>query len=187
VRLDVSDRLVDVQHGEADLAVRCGAGRWRGLQAVRLMAEEVFPVCSPALFAQPPAALPRSAKQLAKLPLIHDSTAAAAQAFPTWSQWLQAQGVAHTAQASGLQINASAAAIQAALNGQGVALARRVFVQDDIHHGRLLRLLPQVSWPVAWAYYAVHTETSVQRNATRVFLDWLLAQAQGSVEPLAQP
>jgi LysR family transcriptional regulator, glycine cleavage system transcriptional activator len=185
VRLDVSDRLVDVKHGEADLAIRCGAGRWAGLKAVKLMDEEVFPVCSPALLGGQ--AAPRTAKQVTGLGLIHDLTMASAQAFPNWSQWLQAQGLTLAASPRGLHINASAAAIQAALNGQGVALARRVFVQDDITHGRLLRLLPQVSWPVAWAYYCVHTEDSLQRSAVTVFMNWLTDEAKASALKTASP
>jgi LysR family glycine cleavage system transcriptional activator len=51
VRLDATDRLVDLAEGDADIGVRYGGGRWPGLDSVRLMDEEVFPVCSPALLA----------------------------------------------------------------------------------------------------------------------------------------
>jgi LysR family transcriptional regulator, glycine cleavage system transcriptional activator len=174
VRLDVSDRLVDVQHGEADLAIRCGAGRWPGLKATRLMKEEVYPVCSPTLVAHK--AVPRTAAQLAKLPLIHDSTLAATQALPTWQAWLVEQGHALPA-ARGIHINSSAAAIQAALNGQGVTLARAALVQGDVAQGRLLRLLPHVTWPITWAYFCVHTEKALDRPATQQFVSWLVQQA----------
>jgi LysR family transcriptional regulator, glycine cleavage system transcriptional activator len=180
VRLDVSDRLVDVQRGEADVAIRCGAGRWAGLKAIKLMDEEVFPVCSPALLAGK--AAPRSAAQLVTLTLIHDVSLAPSQAFPSWQQWLGAQGVKPALTARGLQINASAAAIQAAINGQGVALARRVFVQDEIAEGRLQRLLPKVDWPIAWAYHCVHTEAGLERGAAPAFVAWLVEEAKTTAQ-----
>jgi LysR family glycine cleavage system transcriptional activator len=49
VRLDVSDRTLDLAAGEADVGVRCGPGDWKGLQATRLMDEAVIAVASPAL------------------------------------------------------------------------------------------------------------------------------------------
>jgi LysR family transcriptional regulator, glycine cleavage system transcriptional activator len=178
VRLDVSDRLVDIQHGQADVAIRCGAGRWPGLKTIALMDEEVFPVCSPAFLKGK--APPRNAAQLAALTLIHDLTLAPSQAFPSWQQWLGAQGVKPAQATRGLHINASAAAIQAALNGQGVALARRAFVQDELAQGRLQRLLPKMAWPVAWAYHCVYTDASLERVATRAFVDWLVHEVQAS-------
>jgi LysR family transcriptional regulator, glycine cleavage system transcriptional activator len=171
VRLDVSDRLSDIEHGEADLAIRCGAGRWHGVKSVKLMDEEVLPVCSPALLAGK--SPPRSAKQLAALTLIHDLTLAPLKAFPNWEQWLAAQGAQSAGQARGLHINASAAVIQAALQGQGVALARRAFVAGELAEGRLIRLLPTVNWPIAWGYYMVHADATSQREPLRAFMAWL--------------
>ena len=49
VRLDATDRLVDVASGDADIGVRYGGGSWPELLATHLLGEEVFPVCSPAL------------------------------------------------------------------------------------------------------------------------------------------
>jgi LysR family transcriptional regulator, glycine cleavage system transcriptional activator len=171
VRLDVSDRLSDIEHGQADLAIRCGAGKWPGVTSTRLMDEEVFPVCSPALLAD--RAAPRTAKQLATMTLIHDLTLAPLKAFPSWTQWLHAQGAKPTNASRGLHINASAAVIQAALSGQGVALARRAFVANDLADGRLLRLLPHIRWPIAWAYHLVHTDTALRREPLRAFVAWL--------------
>lgn len=81
VRLDVSDRLLDLAHGEADLGVRCGPGTWPGLVAVRLMGEEVFPVCSPALVGSRG---PQCQAWLAEQTFIHDASLAASGVFPTW-------------------------------------------------------------------------------------------------------
>jgi LysR family transcriptional regulator, glycine cleavage system transcriptional activator len=176
IRLDVSDKLADIEHGEADLGIRCGDGQWPGLTVRRLMNEEVFPVCSPTLLGGK--ASPKDASGLLRLPLIHDLTLRQAKVFPSWQQWLHKQGERLPANALGLQINASAAVVQAALGGQGVALARRAFVSDELRAGRLLRLLPKVSWPIRWAYYVVSPENLQPQEGTRLFSAWLVQQAE---------
>ena len=180
VRLDVSDRLADIEHGEADLGIRCGPGEWPELEVQRLMDEEMFPVCSPALLRG--AVPPQDATALARLPLIHDLTMSHARVFPSWRQWLQQQGVRLPAiEELGLKINSSAAVVQAALNGQGVALARRAFVNDDIRAGHLVRLLPAVRWPIRWAYYVVASKTAAPREPARLFTAWLVREAEADL------
>jgi LysR family transcriptional regulator, glycine cleavage system transcriptional activator len=168
VRLDVSDRLTDIEHGEADLGIRCGPGHWPGLRATRLMHEEMFPVCSPSLLLH--TAVPQRAAALARLPLIHDLTMPQVGVFPSWREWLLKQGLRLPRGVQSLEINSSAAVVQAALNGQGVALARRA--------GRLVRLLPSVSWPIHWAYYVVQPESGVAREPAQAFMDWLADEAE---------
>lgn len=175
LRLDVSDRLVDVAHGDADVAIRCGPGGWPGVVESRLMGEAVLPVCSPALLAG--STVPKNARQLAALPLIHDLTMAQAAVFPSWRQWLHAAGHDAEPKTPGLHINASAAVIQAAISGQGVALARQAFVSEELSDGRLLRLLPGIEWPIPWSYFVVYPEKSQPRAPVQAFLDWLVTQA----------
>lgn len=175
VRLDVSDRLADIEHGEADLGIRCGPGHWPGLVARHLMDEAVFPVCSPSLLKGSPA--PKSAVALARMPLIHDLTMSHAGVFPSWREWLHKQGVRLPKGVQGLQINSSAAVVQAALNGQGVALARRAFVSDALRAGHLERLLPAVQWPIRWAYHVVKTESATARGPVQAFVGWLVEEA----------
>ena len=175
VRLGVSDRLADIEYGEADLGIRCGSGQWPGLAAQRLMDEEVFPVCSPSLVQGTGA--PENAVALARLPLIHDLTMPNSGVFPSWREWLQVQDVRLSKGLPGLQINSSAVVVQAALNGQGVALARRAFVSDELRTGRLQRLLPAMRWPIRWAYYVVQTESTMPREPVRAFVDWLADEA----------
>ncbi len=62
LRLDVSDRLADFSAGGPDVGIRYGEGPWSGLASTRLLDEEVFPVCSPALLSG--AAAPRGPEDL---------------------------------------------------------------------------------------------------------------------------
>lgn len=147
--------------------------------AQHLMPEEMFPVCAPALLGD--AAPPQDASALTRLPLIHDLTMAQAGVFPSWRHWLEHQGARPSKSEQGLKINSSAAVVQAALNGQGVALARRAFVSDELRVGRLLRLVPSVRWPVPWAYYVVTPEASAPTQQARRFVEWLTLEAEADL------
>lgn len=176
VRLDATDRLVDLAGGDADLGVRYGGGRWSGLQSHRLLDEEVFPVCKPALLqgAQPL----RKPSDLRHHTLIHDATIRFDADFPTWRAWLALAKASNVDPERGLVINASAAVTQAALDGQGVALGRSVVVGDDVAAGRLVRLFPAIKCPVNWAYYAVHRPGAEKAAKVAAFLDWLAGEAK---------
>jgi LysR family transcriptional regulator, glycine cleavage system transcriptional activator len=175
VRLDVTDRLVDLEHGDADVAVRCGAGHWPGLRTVKLMKEEVFPVCSPALLAaRSPLLKPAD---LQHHTLIHDMATKGYEGFPSWFDWLDCAGTSARTRPRGLEINASGMVIQAAINGQGVALARGVLVQDDLAAGRLVRLFVDVKYPITWAYYLVCTPERELAPQVKAFRDWITSVA----------
>ena len=175
IRLDVSDRLADIEHGEADLGIRCGAGHWDGLTASELMDEEVFPVCSPSLLVD---GVPGNSQELASLMLIHDLSVVPNSGFPSWKDWFERLGYSTKRAGEGMKINSTAAVTQAALAGQGVALARRRFVIDELRAGRLIRLLPDVRWPIAWRYFIVQPIVGSPSAPVVLFRDWLAHQAE---------
>lgn len=175
VRLDATERLSDLAGGDADVGIRYGGGRWPGLQAELLLAEEVFPVCAPALLGG--ASGLSTPADLRRHTLIHDATIRFDADFPTWRAWLALVGEKEVDPERGLVINASAAVTQAALEGRGIALGRSVVVADDIAAGRLVRLFPTVQCPVKWAYYAVHRPGAEKTEKIASFLAWLAAEA----------
>ena len=81
----------------------------------------------------------------------------------------------------GQRINNSAAVLQAAVDGQGVALARSVMAHDDLAAGRLVRLFPQVRLDSALAYYVVYRPECIAQPKVAAFRDWLLREALGPV------
>jgi LysR family glycine cleavage system transcriptional activator len=174
VRLDVSIEILDfVIHG-IDIGVRYGAGTWPGLDAEKLMDEEVYPVCSPALLRQHRRL--RKPSDLAGLKLIHDLSVGAQSGFATWSAWLEKAG-ANVETKRGLRINNSAAVLQAAIDGQGVALARSIMARDDLAAGRLVRLFPEIELASALAYYVVYRPESAALPKLVAFRDWLVSEA----------
>lgn len=175
LRLDTSLKAVDFATQRIDIGVRYGAGHWPGLTAIKLLEEEVYPVCAPALLAARPLEHPA---QLAHETLIHDLSMDAQTDFPRWERWLQATGVQHSAVARGLQINNSAAVLQAAAEGHGIALARSVMARNDLRSGRLVRLFPDIRFPSPLAYYIVYRPEYESQAKIRAFRKWLHQEAQ---------
>jgi LysR family glycine cleavage system transcriptional activator len=175
VRLETSFRPVDFLARQVDIGVRYGAGRWRGLTAEKLMDEDVYPVCSPDwLQRNPPLQRPGDLRHVA---LIHDLSMQDHRSFLTWEQWFRKAGVTDAATARGLKINNSAAVLQAAIEGKGVALARSVMARDDLTAGRLVRLFPEIGFASRLAYYIVYRPESASLPRLIAFRDWLLSEA----------
>lgn len=131
VRTKVRLHHVDFAREEVDLAVRHGDGNWPGLDAVQLSAEQLFAVCSPKLLSGR-RRLSRPADIL-KFPLIHLDRRA------DWTKWLRSAGIAEGGVTHGPVLNRASMVIDAAINGQGVALARTTLAAWDIINERLVR------------------------------------------------
>jgi LysR family transcriptional regulator, glycine cleavage system transcriptional activator len=174
VRLDVSDRVIDLAQGEADIGIRCGLGTWKGVKATYLMGEEIIAVCHRDMLSGN--ATP-TAEWIAGQTLIHDGTAHPGGEFPSWSEWLGRAGLNHEPADGGLRINSTAAVIQAAISARGVALVRKALVAQELDSGRLVHLLPELRWPVKWAYYVVASQKALRRSEVSAFHDWLAGQA----------
>lgn len=176
VRLDTNLRPVDFVAQQIDLGVRYGMGNWPGLVADKLMDEDVYPVCSPGLMHEP--ARLQSPADLARETLIHDLSMDRSTGFPAWDTWLQKAGAKDVATARGMRINNSAAVLQAAIDGHGVALARSVMARDDLAAGRLVRLFPEITFPSPLAYYVVYRDDCSDLAKLVAFRDWLLEEAK---------
>jgi LysR family transcriptional regulator, glycine cleavage system transcriptional activator len=170
VRLDVSDRVIDLSQGEADIGIRCGLGSWKGVKSTFLMGEEIIAVCHKKLL---PTGQEVTAGWIAEQTLIHDGTPHPGGDFPTWTEWLARSGANQPPADGGLKINSTAAVIQAAVNARGVALVRKALVAQELEGGRLAHLLPEVRWPVKWAYYVVASAKALRRDEVSAFHDWL--------------
>lgn len=175
VRLETQLKPVDFAAQRVDIGVRYGTGTWPGLVAEKLMDEEVYPVCSPGLLRQGPPL--REPGDLGHATLIHDLSMDGHAGFPTWDMWLRNAGTTGVATARGLKINNSAAVLQAAIEGRGVALARSVMAHDDLAAGRLVRLFAEIRFDSALAYYVVYRPESAGQPRLVAFRDWLLEEA----------
>lgn len=172
VRLDATQRLVDLRRDEFDLGIRFGPGEWEGLNADYLMDEEFIPVASPDLLSRKPVNEPAD---LCGHTLLHrdDSPGPALD----WASWLQAADVEGIDPERGIRYSIESMTIQAAVDGHGIALVSNVLVEADIKAGRLVRLFdlglhvgPDV------AYYLAYTPSRIRHPRVAAFRDWILKE-----------
>jgi DNA-binding transcriptional LysR family regulator len=122
---------VDFAREDIDLAIRHGGGNWVGLDAVNLCAEKLFSVCSPALLGSQRGI--HSPEDALQFPLLHLNDRR------DWSRWLEAAGASGEGLLHGPIPNHASMLIDAAIDGQGIALARTALAVADLINGRLVR------------------------------------------------
>jgi len=173
VRITTSTQLVDFNRDDVDMAIRYGLGRWPGTEAVRLVSEDIFPVCAPALLkGKPPL---RKPEDLAHHTLLHIA------GFPEdWQVWLTAAGLTGIDPARGPQFDMTLLALDAAANGLGVALGRTPLVAHDLASKRLVKPF-ELEVPLESAYYVVTPAKRTLTPKVVAFRDWLLQEAGASV------
>ncbi len=115
--------------------------------------------------------------------LIHDATAGAAGVgFPHWRDWLAQAGVDGIDAERGLRINASAAVIQAAIAGQGVALGRKALIERDLAAGLLVKPFDAPVLTLRRCWHVVHRPDTASQPKVAAFRNWLLAEAARTTE-----
>ncbi|HVI33210.1 transcriptional regulator GcvA [Phenylobacterium sp.] len=181
VWLSAGLELVDLTAGEVDLAIRYGGGRYPGLEVTRLLGESVIPVISPALLAETPLATPEDLKNHV---LLHDGSPDPDDSCPDWPMWLAARGLKNIDGMRGPRFNQSSLVIEAAVNGRGVALAKRTIAQADLEAGRLVAPL-QIATAVDFAYYLVHPKAKGRLPQVKAFISWIEAEAQAHEAAMA--
>lgn len=177
IAVETGTRPVDLRREPIDLAIRHGLGKYPGLEATWLVAPELIVVASPDLL-KDHARLKGPADCLA-LPLLHDSTR------QDWPLWFEAHGVAAPNCKKGPAFSESHLIVRAAVAGQGLALVRDIYAEDDLRSKKLVRPLI-VDWPVRFAYYVVATSDALQKPTVRRFRDWLVQELKPTPGQLGQ-
>jgi LysR family glycine cleavage system transcriptional activator len=180
VWLSADMEVVDFALGEIDLAIRYGAGRYPGLEVVKLMSETVIPVAGPEYLEANPI---QSPADLASHILLHDGSPDADDSCPDWSMWLAARGIRGVDGTRGPRFNQSSLVIEAAAAGRGVALAKRALAQADLDAGRLVAPL-QDATAVDFAYFVVHPKAKGRLPQVKAFVNWITTQASAHEEML---
>src|SRR6266700_157043 len=163
LRLVSTERFVDFAREPIDVGIRFGYGRYAGLRCEKVMDDELYPVCSPALLA----GRRRGGLDLRRCTLLHDDSP------DGWRRWLRAAGVARVDVASGHTFTDANLTLQAAADGHGIALGRHALVQPDLAARRLVRPFAR-SVPCEQAYYLVTSEHAADLPKVRRFRAWLL-------------
>jgi LysR family glycine cleavage system transcriptional activator len=175
LRVSATLHHVDFAREEVDMAVRHGDGNWPGLDTVQLSSEQLFAVCSPKLLS----GRRRLSKpaDILRFPLIHlDSRT-------DWAKWLRVVGISDADVTHGPVLNRASMVIDAAINGQGVALARTTLAAWDLLNGRLVRPFPE-SLRISKTYWIICPKATASLPKIVTFRDWLLAEASQDLREL---
>lgn len=168
LRVSASMHHVDFAREDVDLAIRHSDGRASGLHITRLCAEVLAPVCSPKLLRGRSGL--RTPADLARHTLLHVDNR------NDWVKWLDAAGVSNVDLSRGPVLNQASMTLDAAVDGQGVALARSALAAWDLINRRLVRPFA-LSLPVPYAYWIVCPKATAKLPKIVTFRDWLLAEA----------
>ena len=157
---------VEFDREEIDIAVTYGKGDWPGVVADPILSLDFYPVCTPAFMTND---RPLSnIDNLRYYSLLHDAN------YECWSDWLKLAKIEGINANKGTIIDDTNVLIQAAVDGQGVALGSTTFVQDLLDSGKLVKPF-DITLVNEFAYYVVCPEAHLKNSSVLAFKDWLLA------------
>jgi LysR family glycine cleavage system transcriptional activator len=170
--LSTGNEPVDFSRDSIDFAVRLGNGQWPGATAIKLIPNVLAPVCSPALVKGAPVA---SARDLVNHVLLQSTWP---ERRDDWYEWLRIEGIEAADDFSFLYFESSALCYQAALEGQGFAMAQVALIEDDLAAGRLVCPIPRYIDKREYTYYLIYPENRRLTPQMQRFRDWLVSECE---------
>lgn len=175
VRIKAVDQPDNSLTEDVDVAIYYGRGRWTNVLAEKLHTEYLIPVCSPMLInGNKPLYSP---KDLSNHTLLHDTSRR------DWKRWFKDAGVKGVNVNHGPIFSHSSMVLQAAIHGQGVALAHSVLAKPDIDAGRLVCPFSEVLVSKN-AYYIVCREPQADVGKIAAFREWMLDTVSNEQETI---
>ena len=163
-----SNEFVDFAAEEIDLAISYGDGSWPDVVSAPVLSLDFFPVCSPDYVKEDrPLDDP---KNLRFYNLLHDATT------KNWRAWLDLAGAEDMDAERGTILDDTNVLIQAAVDGQGIALGSLVFVEERLKSGKLIRPF-ELTLESDLAYHVVCPEEHLSSKPVADFRSWILAEA----------
>ncbi len=186
INIDAEFQQTNLARGEADIAIRFGHGRYPSLASERILEEYVLPLCSPQLRGSSNL---RGIDDLAGAPLVHVMDQTSDTSWPSWRSWADRHGLDGNRFVRGPSFTHSGIgmALQAAVEGQGVALTSVVCAIDDISAGRLVA--PFGANGVVQTDYAFDLVFSAALAETRpvaAFRAWAKSEARDTMRLIAR-
>lgn len=171
VRISASYKLVNLEQSGVDLAVRYASAGGMG-NADPLFGEQVMPVCSPGLAADPgrPLAEPADLRRHVLLHMDDDRAS-----LYEWDLWLRAFGLEDLKPAGALHFGSYDQVIQAAVAGQGVALGRLPLLRRMLRERQLAAPF-DTAVASSRAYFLVRSTRSARKHQVDEFAAWLLEE-----------
>lgn len=185
LRMDTSLKIVDIEGGEFDIAIRYRKDESPGLENSFLFDDHILPVCSPNIWKASDEA-PDEVRMFA-LPLLHIEGETTDAGIPSWRDWGRESAIEKDRLGIGPRYPQTAMAVQAAINDQGVALCGLTSVIDDLVAGRLITpLRPAAAVKPDHAYRIVYARKRYQSEIQKIFVRWIKAEAAKTREVMVR-
>jgi len=185
VFISADNRIVDLEREGIDLAIRYCSQAMAPAGAPRLFGERLLPVCSPAVAGDRERPL-RKPEDLQHHVLLHWVDEGGRFPWLNWSVWLASAGLRDLKPAGSMRFSHYDQVMQAAQDGQGVALGRMPLIDRLLNERRLVAPL-RGKHTTPRAYYVVTTAQANMRPESNAFVDWLLKEAAAELDTAALP
>jgi DNA-binding transcriptional LysR family regulator len=172
VRLSTSMKMIDFAREDFDLAIRFGKGNWPGLRSDKLFDDEITPLCGSQLKDR----LKRP-EDLRSVTLLQESPNPV-----DWSTWLDAAGLSGINAKKGPQFDSTRIAVEAAMEGLGVAIGPPGLFKDELARGRLYQPF-KLTVKNGAAFWVVCPASAAERAKIKAFRAWILAEARAEAAP----
>lgn len=170
VQLQPSLDLLNFNRDDINVGIRTGLGEWPGMRSELLMPVHMTPFCSPKLLEAEGNIV--AVEDLRKFTLLHADVSLGIGFESEWREWLKAMGAHDVVGMYSLSFHDPGLALQAAVDGLGIAMGYAELAVDDVASGRLVRpFTEEILHP--WSYYIVTVEGDNQDNHTSRFCEWL--------------
>jgi LysR family glycine cleavage system transcriptional activator len=174
VRIDASSRLVDFAREDIDVGIRFGTGEVEGLDSIYLFSYDLIPVCSPDLMHEGKAV--HDLSDIRHHTLLHSQDTDFDPSFPDWAMWLATAGVDDVDASRGMFFSQGEMVIEAAIEGQGIALCASVMVAGAIESGRLVQPF-ETRLPVRLSFHLITTRQKWVIPKISAFRQWILDES----------
>ena len=174
IRLDASDRVVDLDAEDVDIAIRWIPRHKLPANATLLIDDELAPAISPRLLQ---GRRLRKPAELVQWPLLDLDDSVPGALRLNWSTWFDFAGAGAVQPTAGqLVFNFVDQAVQAAVRGQGVALVRSPFLQDCLASGDLVMPFPELRMSAGYRHVLLLNPEVARRPHVQEFAHWLSEQ-----------
>jgi LysR family glycine cleavage system transcriptional activator len=174
IRLDASDRVVDLQAEDVDVAIRWVPTGKLSPNATLLIDDVLAPALSPRLLQ---GRRLRKPAELVQWPLLDLDDSVPGALRLNWNTWFDFAGAGAVQPTAGqLVFNFVDQAVQAAVRGQGVALVRSPFLQDCLASGDLVMPFPELRMPAGYRHVLLLNPEVARRPHVQEFANWLSGQ-----------
>jgi len=174
VRIDASSHLVDFVRDDIDVGIRFGDGEYPELESIFLFSFDLIPVCSPQLLTDGKGLVDLS--DIRHHTLLHDDDRNIDPSWPDWAMWLATAGVDDIDASRGIYFNQGEMIIEAAIEGQGIALVSSVMAAGEIESGRLVQPF-ETRLPVRLKFHLVTSAQKARNPKVAEFRQWILRES----------